>query len=57
MEFVWFGEKEAEGDLIAPYGFLSGEGGADLFSGVRSARVRGNGSKLCLSQEVGSALM
>jgi len=46
--FVSFGEKEAEGNLIAFCSFLrrgSGEGGAELFSLLFSDRTRGRGSK------------
>jgi len=46
---VWFGEKEAEGDLLALCSCLRrgrGEGGAELCSLGSSDRTRGNGSKL-----------
>jgi len=46
---VWFGEKGAEGDLIALCSCLRrgcGEGGAELCSLGSSDRTRGNGSKL-----------
>ncbi|KAK4827628.1 hypothetical protein QYF61_019838 [Mycteria americana] len=47
--------RRPRGDLTALYSFLRrgrGEGGADLFSLVPTARTRGNGSKLCPSGEV-----
>ena len=46
---VWFGEKGAEGDLIALCSCLRrgrGEGGAELCSLGSSDRTCGNGSKL-----------
>ena len=49
------GKRRLRGDLTAPYSFLrrgSGEGGADLFPLLPSARTHGTGSKLRLSGEV-----